>query len=104
MNAPRNIVGHQVMLIRNKRGWFQQKLASVCQIQGWDISRGVVARIEGGDRWIADFEVLHLATALEVPVPELYPKKNRGAFFHSLKHRRKSGSSLQTSCFSSKGK
>lgn len=80
MDAPRNIVGRQVMLIRNERGWSQEKLAAVCQIKGWDISRGVVARIEGGVRWVADFEVLKLASALRVPVPELYPKRNRGAF------------------------
>jgi transcriptional regulator with XRE-family HTH domain len=68
------------MLIRNKRGWSQEKLASVCQIQGWGISRGVVARIKRGVRWVADFEFLKPASALEVPVPELYPKKNRAAF------------------------
>lgn len=80
MSSPKNIVGPQVMQLRNGRGWSQEKLASVCQIQGWDISRGVVARIEGGVRWVADFEVLELSTALKVPVPELYPKKNRSSF------------------------
>lgn len=80
MDAPRNIVGRQVMLIRNERGWSQEKLASVCQLRGWDISRGVVARIEGGVRWVADFEVLKLASALRVSVPDLYPKRNRAAF------------------------
>ena len=80
MNAPRNIVGPQVMHLRNERDWSQEKLASVCQISGWDVSRGVIARIEGGVRWVADFEVLKLAAALKVAVPELYPKQNRKAF------------------------
>jgi transcriptional regulator with XRE-family HTH domain len=80
MENPRNIVGPQVMLLRNERGWSQEKLATVCQLRGWDISRGVVARIEGGVRWVADFELLELAAALKVPVPDLYPKQKRAAF------------------------
>lgn len=80
MDAPRNIVGPQVSHLRNERGWSQAKLASVCQLNGWDISRGVVARIEGGVRWVADFEVLDLAKALRVSVPALYPRRNRNAF------------------------
>lgn len=80
MSSPKNIVGPQVMQLRNERDWSQEKFASVCQLRGWDISRGVVARIEGGVRWVADFELLELASALEVPVPELYPKRNRASF------------------------
>jgi transcriptional regulator with XRE-family HTH domain len=80
MDVPRNIVGPQVMNLRYERGWSQEKLASVCQLRGWDISRGVVARIEGGIRWVADFEVLELARALRVAVPDLYPKAKRAAF------------------------
>ena len=80
MDASRNIVGPQVMQLRNERGWSQEKFASVCQLRGWDVSRGVVARIEGGVRWVADFELLELACALKVPVPDLYPKMNRAAF------------------------
>jgi transcriptional regulator with XRE-family HTH domain len=80
MDTSRNIVGPQVMQLRNERGWSQEKFASVCQLRGWDVSRGVVARIEGGVRWVADFELLELAGALKVAVPDLYPKKNRAAF------------------------
>ncbi len=80
MDASRNIVGPQVMQLRNEHGWSQEKLASICQLRGWDVSRGVVARIEGGVRWVADFELLELAGALKVSVSDLYPKKNRAAF------------------------
>jgi transcriptional regulator with XRE-family HTH domain len=76
----RNIVGPQVTQIRVSKGWSQEHFATVCQLSGWDISRGVVARIEGGVRWVADFEVLLLAKALRVSVPELYPPKDRKAF------------------------
>jgi hypothetical protein len=40
----------------------------------------ILVRIEGEIRWVADFELLELAGALQVPVPDLYPEKNRAAF------------------------
>jgi transcriptional regulator with XRE-family HTH domain len=80
MNAPKNIVGPQIVALRNELGWSQTKLAEVCQLQGWDVSRGVIARIEGRIKWVCDTELLELARALKVPVPELFPKKHRRAF------------------------
>lgn len=80
MDAPRNIVGPQVMQLRNHRSWSQEKLATVCQLRGWDISRGVVSRIEEGVRWVADFELLDLAAALNAAVQDLYPKANQPSF------------------------
>jgi transcriptional regulator with XRE-family HTH domain len=80
MEAPRNIVGPQVIAIRNQLGWSQSKLASVCQLQGWDVSRGVIARIEGQVKWVCDTELLALAKALKVSVVDLFPKKDWRAF------------------------
>lgn len=80
MEAPRNIVGQQVMRLRSQQCLSQQQLAVACQVAGWDVSRGVIARIEGGVRWVADFEVLELAKVLKVPVPELYPESERALF------------------------
>lgn len=71
MDGSRNIVGPQIMQLRNEHGWSQEKFASVCQLRGWDVSRGVVARIQSGIRWVADFELLKLADALKVAVPDL---------------------------------
>ena len=80
MEAPRNIVGPQVMKIRDSKRMSQADLATACQLAGWDVSPGVVARIEGGIRWVADWEILELAKVLKVPVPELYPEKSRKFF------------------------
>lgn len=81
MDAPRNIVGPQIAALRNQLGWSQSKLAAVCQLGGWDVSRGVIARVEGQVKWVCDTELLHLAKALKVGVPELFPRSDR-KFFH----------------------
>lgn len=80
MEAPRNIVGPRVIALRYRRGLSQEQLAVACQLKGWDVSRGVIARIEGGVRWMADFELLKLAAALGVSVQELYPRNAQRYF------------------------
>lgn len=70
---PKNLVGREVQKLRVARGWSQPELAAKCQVAGWDISRGIVAGIEGRMRCIADFEVLMLAMVFGVTVADLYP-------------------------------
>ncbi|MGE3310472.1 MAG: hypothetical protein AB7O66_10915 [Limisphaerales bacterium] len=40
--------------------------------KGWDISRETLAKVEAQIRWIADFEVVHLAEALGVKPGDLF--------------------------------
>ena len=74
MEVPRNIVGPQIMRLRSAKGWSQEQMATACQVDGWDVSRGVIARMEGGVRWVADFELIRIAAILQVKVRELYPE------------------------------
>ena len=43
----------------------------------WDISRGVIAAIEGGVRCVTDTEFVNLARALNIPLEALLPDKVR---------------------------
>lgn len=53
----------------------QSELAARCQILGWDITRDVIAGIEGQRRTVTDWEVVVLAKALKTSIESLYPKK-----------------------------
>lgn len=75
MAQPKNIVGPQVRRYRDRNGWSQALLAAKCQLAGWDISRGIVAAIEGKVRWVGDFELLLLAKVLHVEPIDLLPKQ-----------------------------
>jgi len=75
MPTPKNIVGPQVRRFRSQRGWSQSALAAKCQMAGWDISRGIVAAIEGRVRWVGDFELMLLAKVLRVNSADLLPKQ-----------------------------
>lgn len=44
---------------------------------GWDVSRGIIAGIEGKMRCVSDYEVMILAAVLGVGIPELYPEPGK---------------------------
>jgi len=71
MKKTKNVVGPQVRRLRDKSGLSQGKLAAACQRLGWDISRDTIAKIEGGSRWVGDFEVVYLGKALKVSAASL---------------------------------
>lgn len=83
---PLNVCGPQIARIRNSLGWSQPKLAEKCQLAGWDISRDIIARIEGQVRWVGDFELAALAQVLGTTLENLYPESIR------VKLRMKNGS------------
>lgn len=73
-----NIVGVKVKRIRELRGWSQEQLAAKCNLVGWDISRGTLAKIEAKIRRVTDFEVVHLAKALNVREQDLFSENEYG--------------------------
>jgi transcriptional regulator with XRE-family HTH domain len=74
MRPAGNIIGSQVCRLRTARGLTQATLAAKCQLLGLDISREVLARIEGRVRFVTDAELVVIARALAVEIPALFPK------------------------------
>lgn len=54
----------------------QRQLAERLQLQGWDLGRSGVAKIEIGKRRVTDVEVALLAEALGVSVAWLFASAN----------------------------
>jgi hypothetical protein len=77
---PINVVGPEVRRLRIQAGLSQPAFAAKCQRAGWDISRDIVARIEGGSRCVEDRELVMLAKSLGCALAELFPKDTRGVF------------------------
>lgn len=82
----RNVCGPQIRKYREMRGWTQVMLATKCQLAGWDVSRDIIATIEGRVRWIGDFELALLADVLEVPVVDLLPARINWAELRAALH------------------
>jgi transcriptional regulator with XRE-family HTH domain len=78
VKSPKNIVGPVVRELREKNGFSQAILAAKLNLAGWDVSRDIVARIEGQVRWVADFEILKLASVFGMDGPELLRRAAQG--------------------------
>lgn len=72
MKKPRNLLGPIVRQLRDRAGLTQPMFVARLNLQGWDLSRGTYAKVEAQIRWIADFEVVHLAEALGVKPGDLF--------------------------------
>ncbi len=75
--TPANIVGPQIRKRRSELGLTQEELATRCQLQGFDISRGTLSQIEAQLRCVTDDELLALARVLKVTTDSLFPADRR---------------------------
>ncbi len=72
--APKNLVGSHIRKLRMESGKSQEAFAALLQRQGWDLSRGTLAKIEAGLRRINDGELFLLCRALGCRFDDLFQK------------------------------
>ena len=63
-NGRKNICGKRIKEARNKLKLSQQELAAKLQVEGVNIERDSISRIEKGTRFVADYELLILCKIL----------------------------------------
>jgi transcriptional regulator with XRE-family HTH domain len=69
-----NLIRQQVVNLRRRNGWTQEKLAVQLQLAGWhNATRSTVSKIEGGSMGVAEYDLLFIAAALRVQVVNLFP-------------------------------
>lgn len=71
----RNIIGDNVRRLRKEQKLTQEELTAKLQIEGLDIDRPMLTRIELKQREVYDYEALGIAKALNIPIEELFNKK-----------------------------
>ena len=70
-NGRNNVCGIVVARIRTAVGISQRELADRLQRDGLDVDKNAVQRIESGQRFVTDIELLHLSRVLRVSLEEL---------------------------------
>lgn len=65
-NGSKNICGKRIKEVRKKLKLSQEMLAAKLQVEGINIERDSVSRIEIGTRFVADYELLVLCKILNV--------------------------------------
>ena len=67
-----NICGQKIRTLRlEMKNVSQRKLADMLQVQGLDIDKNAIQRMESGKRFITDIELKALAKVLKVTYAEL---------------------------------
>ena len=72
-----NLIGRQIVKLRQHYGWTQEEFAGQLQLAGWhNATRSTVSKIEGGSMCVTDYDVLLIAAALKVSLNKVYPAIN----------------------------
>lgn len=66
-----NICGIKIAHMRKSLRISQRELADRLQINGFDIDKNAVQRIESGQRFVTDIELIYLSKVLDVNIEEL---------------------------------
>lgn len=65
-DGKKNLVGPRVRALREKKDLSQEALMAQLQLLGMDAERGVIKRIENGDRTVSDLEIQLLSKFFHV--------------------------------------
>ncbi len=67
-----NLCGANIAAFRKSMKLSQKKLADKLQLEGLDIDKNAIQRMESGQRFITDIELVYLCRVLEKSLDELY--------------------------------
>ena len=79
VNGRNNVCGIMVAKLRTVEGISQRELADRLQRDGLDVDKNAVQRIESGQRFVTDIELLHLSRVLRVSLEELLSGEEQNA-------------------------
>ncbi|WP_049765237.1 helix-turn-helix domain-containing protein [Alkaliphilus metalliredigens] len=72
----RNIIGKNIKRLRELKFITQEQLAARLNIQGIEVDRPMISRIESQTRSLLDYEILGIAKALGVSINDLFEGTN----------------------------
>jgi transcriptional regulator with XRE-family HTH domain len=73
MPAILNVIGPILRKLRQQKGLTQDQVAAKCQIRGFDLTRGTLAKIESQVRAVSDHEIPFLALGVDAKIADLFP-------------------------------
>lgn len=71
-----NICGSNVAALRKAMGKSQRELSDELQRAGLDIDKNAVQRIESGQRFVTDIELVFLSAVLKTDINELLKQRS----------------------------
>lgn len=66
-----NLCGRRIAAIRKEKKISQRKLAVKMQLLGFDVDHYFIRRVENGERFVTDIDLVIFSRALNVPITDL---------------------------------
>ena len=66
-----NLCGRQIAEIRKSKKLSQRKLATKMQLLGFDVDHYFIRRVENGERFVTDIDLVIFARTLDVPIEDM---------------------------------
>ncbi len=67
-----NLCGARIAAIRKSQKISQRKLAIRMQLLGYDVDHYFIRRVENGERFVTDIDLMIFSQALQVPIESLF--------------------------------
>ena len=65
-NGEKNLISQRLIALRKEHGLSQRELAYKLQLEGYDIDKNVITRIETNKRYVTDLEIIAFAQVFHV--------------------------------------
>ena len=66
-----NLCGRRIAQIRKAKKLSQRKLAVNMQLLGFDVDHYFIRRVENGERFVTDIDLVIFSKTLDVPISEI---------------------------------
>ena len=66
-----NLTGEKITQIRKSKKLSQRKLAAKMQLLGFDVDHYFIRRVENGERFVTDIDLVIFSRALETPLEDI---------------------------------
>ena len=68
-----NLCGRRIAEIRKSKKLSQRRLAIQMQLLGFDVDHYFIRRVENGERFVTDIDLIIFSRTLNVPITQLFP-------------------------------
>ena len=69
-----NLCGKKIAEIRKKQKLSQRRLATKMQLLGYDVVHYFIRRVENGERFLTDIDLVIFSKSLNVPIADFFPE------------------------------
>lgn len=72
IDGSNNVTGDKIAQIRKSKKLSQRKLATKMQLLGFDVDHYFIRRVENGERFVTDIDLVIFSRALETPIETFF--------------------------------